>query len=193
MPLTIEFLPLGALIQSFPVSISPTLSQNIVLNFPCQPLYAKYNSPHFGLTIGRVANRIANATIASLNHQSHSLPSNASPHCLHGGSAGWGTKIWTGPRGLSRRDIPGLAELSPGADRSADTFVNGECLEFSLCDEHDSQGFPGTVLARVVYTTGTQVIMVKGAPRTASVLGIEYTVELLDGADETVVNLTNHS
>lgn len=72
-------------------------------------------------------------------------------------------------------------------------FVNGQCLEFTLRDEHNSEGFPGTVLARVIYTTGTQVIMVKEVPRTATVLEIEYTVELLDGAEETVVNLTNHS
>ena len=47
------FLPLGAIIQEFKVG-----GINIVQGFRTQEDYVKYNTPHFGATIGRVANRL---------------------------------------------------------------------------------------------------------------------------------------
>lgn len=89
----ISFLPLGALLQTLPIGSKNT---NIVLGFPAQADYEKHNDPHFGLNIGRYANRIANGKIETLNGKSYSLEQNNATNTLHGGSKGWGRVIWDG-------------------------------------------------------------------------------------------------
>lgn len=89
----ISFLPLGALLQTLPIGSKNT---NIVLGFPAQADYEKHNDPHFGLNIGRYANRIANGKIETLNGKSYSLEQNNVTNTLHGGSKGWGRVIWDG-------------------------------------------------------------------------------------------------
>ncbi|KUI66317.1 Bifunctional protein GAL10 [Cytospora mali] len=170
----ISFLPLGAVLQSLHVG-----DINIVQGFPSQDLYESHNSPHFGATIGRVANRISNATIDSLNGgQSYKLAANNGPNNLHGGPKGWGKRIWTGPTpvGVKEEAAPGFGKFKEG----------GESVKFSLHSADGDEGFPGTVEATVLYTAGKDE---KGA----TVLGMEYEAALVDGAEETVINMTNHS
>lgn len=172
----IAFLPLGAILQSLHVG-----GTNIVQGFPSQAAYEAHNSPHFGATIGRVANRIRDATIASLNNgQTYRLAANNGPNSLHGGPNGWGKKIWQGPTPAGvKKDIPGLA----GQDAIQD---GGESVVFALRSEDGDEGFPGTVEARVVYTAGKTA-------EGKTVLAMEYEAKLVEGADETVINMTNHS
>jgi len=173
----ISFLPLGAIIQSFKVG-----GVNIVQGFPTQALYVSHNAPFFGETIGRVANRISNAKLASLNGgKSYSLAANNGPNTLHGGVEGWGKRIWDGPKLIGIRDIPGLTKDGE--------LQGGESVEFTLRSEDGDEGFPGEVFAKVIYTTGK----IQEDGKEVIVLGIEYEAELLGGADETVINLTNHS
>lgn len=172
----VEFLPLGAIIQSFKVG-----SKNIVQGFPKQSLYPSHNAPFFGETIGRVANRIKGAKIDSLNGKSYSLAVNNGPNSLHGGNIGWGKLIWDGPTPVGIKTIPGLA----GAE-----LEGGESVVFKLTSKDGDEGYPGTVDVSVTYTTGTQKT---SDGKIANVLGIEYQAELIEGADETVVNITNHS
>lgn len=167
------FLPMGAIIQTFIVN-----GVNIVQGFPTQEDYAKYNAPYFGETIGRVANRISNAKINDLNGQSYILLANNGPNSLHGGKVGWGKRIWDGPKPVGLREIPGVEGLK-----------GGESVEFKLVSEDGDEGFPGTVEVKIVYTTGTQDVNGKEA----IVLGMEYEANLVGGADETVINMTNHS
>jgi aldose 1-epimerase len=167
-----EFLPLGAIIQSFYVG-----STNIVQGFPKQEQYVALNGPFFGETIGRVANRIANAKINSLNGKTYSLAVNNGPNALHGGIKGWGKRIWEGPVPVGVKSIPGV------------DGVEGESVEFKLTSEDGDEGYPGTVEAKVIYTAGTQHVDGKEI----TVLGIEYQVELVGDAEETVINVTNHS
>ncbi|KAM4056565.1 aldose 1-epimerase domain-containing protein [Hirsutella rhossiliensis] len=169
------FLPLGAIIQSIRIK-----GTNIVLGFATQDQYAEHNTPYFGETIGRVANRIKDARIDSLNGTSYSLAANNGPNCLHGGNVGWGKRIWTGPVpvGTAAPTIPGV-----------DGFTRGKSVAYSLVSQHGDEGFPGTVEAKVIYTAGTQDV----DGREAIVLGIEYEAGLVGGADETVINMTNHS
>ncbi|KAI8633530.1 galactose mutarotase-like domain-containing protein [Xylariaceae sp. FL1651] len=171
----ISFLPLGAIIQSIKVG-----GINIVQGFPTQELYVSHNSPFFGETIGRVANRISNAKLASVNGgKSYSLAANNGPNTLHGGVRGWGKRIWNGPKPIGIRQIPGVEGELQG----------GESVEFTLKSEDGDEGFPGEVLAKVIYTTGK---VIEGGKEVV-VLGMEYEAELVDGAEETVINMTNHS
>ncbi|KAI0475246.1 aldose-1-epimerase [Xylariaceae sp. FL0804] len=174
----ISFLPLGAIIQSFTVG-----GVNIVQGFPTQELYEARNKPFFGETIGRVANRIGGARLDSLNGKAYSLTANNGPNTLHGGPRGWGKRVWDGPRPVGVRPaVPGLA----GGE-----LRGGESVEFVLRSEDGDEGFPGEVVARVVYTAGKQ--QEEGGGREVTVLAMEYEAELVGGADETVINMTNHS
>ncbi|KAL6815767.1 galactose mutarotase-like domain-containing protein [Trichoderma sp. SZMC 28013] len=168
-----KFLPLGAIIQSFKVK-----DTNIVLGFPEQEQYVKYNSAYFGETIGRIANRIKDAKINSLNGQAYPLAANDDLHSLHGGNEGWGKRIWKGPTAVGTKEIPGVQGLK-----------GGESVEFTLRSEDGDEGYPGAVEAKVIYTSGNQVVDGKEV----IVLGIEYEATLVEGADETIINLTNHS
>ncbi|KAG6120535.1 hypothetical protein E4U13_006357 [Claviceps humidiphila] len=168
------FLRLGAIIQSIKVN-----DINIVLGFPNEQKYVQHNSPHFGETIGRVANRIRGAKLNDVNGKSYPLVANDGPNTLHGGIRGWGKRMWIGPMLVSDREVPGVANLQ-----------DSETVVFSLISEDGDEGFPGKVEAQVTYTTGTQI---DENGKKIVILGIEYEAELVEGADETPINLTNHS
>lgn len=168
------FLRLGAIIQSIKVN-----DTNIVLGFPNEQDYAQHNSPHFGETIGRVANRIRGARLNDVNGKSYALIANDGPNTLHGGIRGWGKRMWTGPMLISDREVPGVANLQ-----------DSETVVFSWISEDGEQGFPGKVEAQVTYTTGIQI---DENGKKIVILGIEYEAELVDGAEETPINMTNHS
>lgn len=157
-------IPQGALIQGFEVA-----GHNIVCSFPVANLYATHNAPYFGETIGRVANRISGARINELNGRAYDLAVNNGPNCLHGGKQGWGKKTFKGPEIVQHR----------GRDANLWTYLSLD----------GDEGFPGEVEVRVWYFEGT--IYVKGVER--RILEIEYEAELLSGAEETVVSITNHS
>lgn len=155
------FLPLGAIIQEFRVG-----GKNIVLGFPAQGHYVKYNTPHFGATIGRVANRIKDAVIQSLNGREYRLPQNDGSNSLHGGENGWGKRVFDGPHTVQRH----------GRD----------ALLFKYCSVDGEEGYPGTVEVRVWYKASKE-------DEAKTVLTAEYEVEFVgDECDETVVNITNH-
>lgn len=176
----ITFLPLGAILQTLPIA-----GHNIVQGFTSQADYEAHNSAHFGATIGRVANRLANATIDSLNgNKSYKLTANNGPNSLHGGPKGWGKRLWQGPEpvGVKKEVVPGweLGKVDEG----------GESVRFKLTSEDGDEGFPGTVEASVVYTAGKQKDQ---GGKEITVLGMEYEATLTGGAEETVINMTNHS
>ena len=61
----------------------------------CLPQNNTY-SPFFGAVVGRVANRITNATFV-LDNVTYHIPPNDGPknqNALHGGLNGWSTKVW---------------------------------------------------------------------------------------------------
>ncbi|KAJ9647282.1 hypothetical protein H2199_002269 [Coniosporium tulheliwenetii] len=160
------FLPFGAIIQEFRVN-----GLNIVQNFPTEDLYKTHNSPYFGATIGRVANRIAGAKINSLNGRSYDLHANDGPNSLHGGRVGWG-----------RRDFEGPVPLNRGGKES---------VLFKLLSPDGEDGYPGTVELCVWYAGMKE--QQNGIDKT--VLEVEFEAELMgkDDVQETVINVTNHS
>ncbi|SPO03286.1 related to GAL10 - UDP-glucose 4-epimerase [Cephalotrichum gorgonifer] len=168
----ITLLPLGAILQSLTIS-----GVNIVQGFPTQADYEAHNAPHFGESIGRVANRISGAKINALNGSSYPLAANNGVNSLHGGNVGWGNRVWEGPTPTGLRKIEGVE----GAE--------GESVEFKILSEDGDEGFPGTVEAKAIYTAAKVV----EDGKEVTVLEIEYSAELLSGADETAINMTNHS
>lgn len=168
----ISFLPLGAIIQSLKVK-----DINIVQGFPTQDDYVKHNFPYFGETIGRYANRISGSKF-ELNGKTYPLVDNNKPNHLHGGTVGWGKRIWDGPKPVGTREIPGVDGLS-----------GGESVTFSLVSEDGDEGYPGKVEVTITYTTGTQQVDGKEV----IVLAMDYEAKLVDGAEETAINMTNHS
>ncbi|KAL1841218.1 hypothetical protein VTJ49DRAFT_7286 [Mycothermus thermophilus] len=171
----VTFLPLGAIIQSLNVG-----GINIVQGFNSQADYEAHNGPYYGETIGRVANRIKNAQLSNLNGgKTYTLAANNGPNNLHGGVVGWGKRVWQGPEPVGIKEIPGVENVE-----------GGESVKFKIVSEDGDEGFPGTVEASVVYTVGKQKTP---EGKEVVVLGIEYEAELVGGADETVINMTNHS
>jgi aldose 1-epimerase len=155
------FLPLGAIIQEFRVG-----NHNIVLGFPTQEQYVKYNTAHYGATIGRVANRIKDGVIKDLNGQKIELVKNNGPNALHGGPTGWGKRVFDGPHTVQRH--------------------GHDALLFKYLSPHGEEGYPGTVEVRVWYTASKE-------GEATTVLTAEYEVEFVgDEVEETVVNITNH-
>ena len=103
-------------------------------------------------------------------------------NALHGGVKGWGKRVWQGPTPVGVKEIPGL---------EGGKLAGGESVKFTLKSNDGEEGYPGTVETSVVYTAGTQK-SVDG--KEVRVLGIEYEVQLVgDEAEETAVNVTNHS
>lgn len=155
------FLPLGAIIQEFRVG-----GKNIVLGFPTQEDYVQHNTPHYGATIGRVANRIKDGLIGNLNGRSYQLVKNNGPNALHGGEKGWGKRVFDGPHTVSRH--------------------GHDSLLFKYRCQDAEEGYPGTVEVRVWYTASKE--------NDKTVLTAEYEVEFVGNeCEETVVNITNHS
>ena len=158
-----KILTQGALIQELKAA-----GHNIVLSFPTPELYQTHNAPFFGETIGRVANRIANARITNLNGKSYDLAANDGPNCLHGGAEGWGKKTFEGPKTVKRN----------GKDAVLYTYLSKD----------GEENFPGTVEVRVWYITSKPEKTFDGI-----VLDVEIEAELVGNeVEETVVAMTNH-
>ncbi|KAF2723389.1 aldose 1-epimerase [Polychaeton citri CBS 116435] len=161
----VTFLPQGGIIQEFRVA-----GKNIVCGFRSAEPYKTQNTPYFGETIGRVANRISRAKIDNLNGKSYSLYPNNGANSMHGGAEGWGKKDFEGPTPINRD--------------------GKEAVLFKYLSKDGEEGYPGTVEFRLWYTPTLDKS--DGADKIN--LEIEYEAELVgDEVEETVVALTNHS
>ncbi|KZF18879.1 aldose 1-epimerase [Xylona heveae TC161] len=162
-----SFLPQGAIIQEFRVA-----GHNIVLGFPSAETYKTNNTPYFGETIGRIANRVSGAKLKNLNNTEYTLRANNGANSLHGGEEGWGKKIFDGP-------TPFLKD-------------GKESVRFKYTSKDGEEGYPGTVDFSVSYTGSIE----KHGDIEKTVLEIEYEARLSDSEEpieETAINVTNHS
>ncbi|EEQ90256.1 hypothetical protein RJZ56_004488 [Blastomyces dermatitidis] len=161
------FIPLGGILQEFRVA-----GKNIVLGFPTQEHYAKYNTAYFGATIGRTTNRLKDSVINNLNGETYTITTKQGPNSLHGGKAGWSSKVFDGPQAVSKNGKEGL--------------------EFKYLSKDGDEGYPGTVELRIWYTAGKEAG--GEGKQSKTVLEIEYEVEFVgDECEETVVGVTNHT
>jgi aldose 1-epimerase len=87
------------------------------------------SSTYFGATIGRYANRIANARFV-LDGRTCTLTGNDGPHHLHGGRRGFDKAVWT-------------------VEDAGDAHVT-----FALNSPDGDEGYPGRVAVRVTYALG---------------------------------------
>src|ERR1035437_4885097 len=109
---------------------------NVVLGFDNLSDYLTRN-PHFGVIVGRYGNRIRQGRF-NLDGQSHQLSLNDGPNCLHGGTTGFGTRLWTA-------EIEQAAE--PGAWPS---------LVLRYSSPHGDNGFPGQMEVSVRYSVSAE-------------------------------------
>lgn len=170
--LQVTIITYGAIVTS--VRNPATGMPNIVLGFKDLSDYETKNSPHFGATIGRYANRIANG-VFTLNGVTYCLDANNGPNTLHGGFKGFDTKVWTATKVIETSLEVGvqLNYLSPAGDGWTNTAPNPNCPGNAV------KGFPGDLNTYVTFTlTNRNQLVIRYAATT-------------DAA--TVVNLTNHS
>jgi len=161
---SVKLLPLGASLQEFNIA-----GKNIVLGFN-DPEEYKHNPAFFGNTIGRVANRIKNASL-TLPTGTYKLAANNGVNALHGGPNGWHYRNFKGPEPFSK---------------------NGkESARFTYTSEHNEEGYPGKLDVKIEYTS--YEVEENGTKKT--VLEIDQEAKLADDseADVTAVNITNHS
>lgn len=128
--LTVRLLDYGGVVQSLEAPDRSGVPGNVVLGFPTLDEYVANNRPgaarvFLGALIGRFANRIAGGAF-TLDGVLHQVPVNDGKNSLHGGPAGFDTRVW------SAAEVPGglrLRLVSPDGD----------------------QGYPGTLTAEVTY------------------------------------------
>jgi aldose 1-epimerase len=119
----------GAIVTELDVPDKNGKMGNVVLGFDNVDDYVK-KSPYFGAIVGRVANRIKNATFV-LDGKTYKLNPNAAPHTLHGGTKGWDKVIWT-------------AEPKETKD--------GPALKLTHVSADGEENYPATVTATATYT-----------------------------------------
>jgi aldose 1-epimerase len=117
----------GARIVSIDVPDRRGQTADIVLGHNNLTTYLADPKGYFGAVVGRYANRIANGTFTLAGSTFH-IPLNDHNNALHGGPAGFSTKIWRG--------------------RS----IGANTVEFTLISPDGDMGFPGTLTVHVFYT-----------------------------------------
>ncbi|WP_437662512.1 aldose epimerase family protein [Sorangium sp. So ce1182] len=119
----------GATVTELHVPDKAGKLDDIVLGYDNLDGYLK-NSPYFGATIGRVANRIKNAQF-QLEGKTYKLSANNGTNTLHGGKKGWDKVVWDG---------------------EATETPDGPSLKLTYVSKDGEEGFPGTVNATTIYT-----------------------------------------
>lgn len=160
---SVSVMPLGAAILSVTVPDRNGVMADVALGYDKPADYNTGNSPQFGLTIGRYANRISSTRI-TIGGESFQLAAPAgrggapARSVMHGGPDGFGNRLWT-----------------PSRVRTAD----GPGIRFTLVSPDGDQGFPGRLTATITYvwTGDNRLILDYGAVTTKP----------------TVVNFTQHS
>ncbi len=131
---TLKVINYGAIVTELDAPDRHGQSADIVLGFGSLADYETYNGDiHFGATIGRYANRIANGRFR-LDGREWTLPVNDEQNTLHGGPNSFDTKLWK------------VTQSSSGEQHASVT------LRYVSPDGEN--GFPGTLTVDVTYTLG---------------------------------------
>jgi len=128
--LTLTAITLGGIVTGLWTPDARGQSGNVVLGFDNLDDYVHRN-PAFGIIVGRYGNRIAGASF-ELDGCTHTLSRNDGPNCLHGGTEGFGHRLW---------------QAEPAEPRTGEA----DALVFSYTSPHGEQGFPGELKVSVRY------------------------------------------
>jgi aldose 1-epimerase len=120
----------GACVVALEVADRKGEMADVVLGFDTLEQYESPLNPYFGGIVGRVANRIANASF-ELEGRTIALEANEGRHQLHGGPRGFDRVIW---------------DASPGQSHAAVTFRRRS--------PHGENGYPGNLDVSVHYAIG---------------------------------------
>jgi aldose 1-epimerase len=123
--MSMQVLTWGAVVRDLTVP-SATGPQRVVLGLNSVEDYIAH-SPYFGAIVGRHANRIGQARFI-LNGETHILDANEGENQLHGGTMGFGTRLWS------------VVDRTPSS------------LTLSLVSEDGDMGYPGRLVATCTYT-----------------------------------------
>jgi aldose 1-epimerase len=128
--LTVRILDYGGVVQSLEAPDRDGTPENVVLGFPDLHGYLANNQPgaarvFLGALVGRFANRIAGGAFV-LDGVLHRVPVNDGKNSLHGGPAGFDTRVW------SAAEVPGG-------------------LRLTLVSPDGDQGYPGRLTTEVTY------------------------------------------
>jgi aldose 1-epimerase len=120
----------GAVLQSVIVPDKNGKADDVLLGFDDAQSYQKNPDPHFGATIGRYGNRIADGTFA-IDGTTYKVPLNAGPNAMHGGPKGFDTHVW----------------------KAEPTDVKGSVgVTLSYVSPDGEMGFPGALSTQVTYS-----------------------------------------
>ncbi|RYG39057.1 MAG: galactose mutarotase [Burkholderiales bacterium] len=129
--LTLTAITLGGIVTGLWTPDAQGQNGNVVLGFDNLDDYVHRN-PSFGIIVGRYGNRIAHASF-ELDGVTHALSRNDGPNCLHGGTEGFGHRLW---------------HATPVEPRAGEA----QALLFSYTSPHGEQGFPGELRVYARYS-----------------------------------------
>jgi aldose 1-epimerase len=121
--------PWGATVTSIVVPDRHGILGDVVLGYHALDGYLT-NKPYFGVTVGRYANRIKDASFR-LEGSTYHLAANNGTNTLHGGIAGFNRRLWRVTRS-SATPLP--------------------TLELAYDSPDGEEGYPGAVHAKVTFT-----------------------------------------
>ncbi|HPF93993.1 MAG TPA: aldose epimerase family protein [Tenuifilaceae bacterium] len=127
--LTVSITNYGGIITSIHMPDRHGLKEEICAGFDNLSDYLK-GHPHFGVLVGRYANRIAFGKFA-IDNKTYNLPINNGPNHLHGGNNGFHTKLW---------------------NYKIENEQNRISLILSHTSKHLEEGYPGNIDVNVKYT-----------------------------------------
>lgn len=127
--LNISITNYGGIVTSIKAPDKHGVSEEITAGFDSLDQYIK-GHPHFGVIVGRFANRIAKGKF-TLNNIDYNLPINNGPNHLHGGDHGFHTKLW---------------------DYELENNIDSASLKLNYSSPNLEEGYPGNVEVAVTYT-----------------------------------------
>ncbi|VTS04098.1 aldose epimerase family protein [Tuwongella immobilis] len=127
--MVVKIMDYGALVTELHTPDSKGKLGDVVLGFDNLEGYLK-GHPYFGATIGRVANRVGNATF-QLNGKTYKLAANNGKHSLHGGEKGFDKVLWKGT----------MSQANGNAS-----------VKFTYLSKDGEEGYPGNLQVAVTYT-----------------------------------------
>jgi len=133
--LTLSLITLGGIVTMLWVPDRDGIAANVVRGFDNLDDYVQRN-PHFGVIVGRYANRIALGELV-IDGETFALTRNDGSNCLHGGRMGFGKQLW---------------EIA--STREHDDALGGPAVTLRYASADGDEGFPGRVETLVTYSLG---------------------------------------